>query len=260
MTAHTLPRHNAVRRGRHRLTLSLTVLSLFVVGAGVFVAFALWPTWPGAATPLEAPAIPTTVAGVLFDVPPAAIRNAVQRHTGPNDRLDLAFMWPSLLPPTSDPTTFDARTPDAKTSEAMTSAQAADAGDSEAAPDAGGRFFVTIAPLGPVLPPLQRLRGVYTHYVQSEAMAGADGLAILPFRPGTPYAGEDLVYLAGTPEQFFARCTEDVKDVPGTCMNERQIDATEVTFRFPRAWLNDWRSVSAGFDRLVAQMHPQNNQ
>ena len=97
MTAHILPRRNAVRRGRYRLMLPLTVLSLLVVGAGIFVGFALWPTWPGAATPLEAPAIPTTVAGVQPDVPPAAIRNAVQRHTGPHDRLDLAFMWPSLL-------------------------------------------------------------------------------------------------------------------------------------------------------------------
>jgi hypothetical protein len=249
MTAHILPRRNAVRRGRYRLMLPLTVLSLLVVGAGIFVGFALWPTWPGAATPLEAPAIPTTVAGVLFDVPPAAIRNAVQRHTGPHDRLDLAFMWPSLLPPPADPNTSDPKT----------SGQAAVASDGKAAPDADARIFVTIAPLGPVLPPLERLRGVYTHYVQSEAMAGADGLAILPFRQGTPYAGEDLVYLAGTPEQFFARCTQDVKDVPGTCMNERLIDTTEVTFRFPRAWLNDWRNVSAGFDRLVAQMHPQDN-
>ena len=249
MTAHILPRHNALRRGRYRLMLPLTLLSLLVIGAAIFVAFVLWPTWPGAAILLDAPAIPTTVAGVLFDVPPAAIRNAVQRHTGPHDRLDLAFTWPSLLPPPSDP----------KTSDPKTSGQAALADDSAAAPDADAPFFVTIAPLGPVLPPLQRLRGVYTHYVESEATAGADGLAILPFRQGTPYAGEDLVYLAGTPEQFFARCTQIVRDVPGTCMNERLIDTAEVTFRFPRAWLNDWRNVSAGFDRLVAQMHPQNN-
>jgi hypothetical protein len=37
------------------------------------------------------------------------------------------------------------------------------------------------------------------------------------------------------------------------------IDAAEMTFRFPRAWLEDWRNVSAGFDRLMVQMHPQNN-
>jgi hypothetical protein len=223
--------------------LPITCLGLLVVGAGIFVAFVLWPTWPGAAVPIEAPAIPTTVAGVLFDVPPAAIRNAVQRHAGPNDRIDLTFMWPSLLPPPSD---------------ARTSEPSGPAGGS-GPPDPGARFFVTIAPLGPVLPPLERLRGIYPRYVETEAMAGADGLAILPFRKGSPYAGEDLVYLSGSPEQFFARCTRDVQDVPGTCINERLIDTAEVTFRFPRAWLDDWRNVSAGFGRLMAQMHPQNN-
>jgi len=144
MTAHLLPRHNAGRGWRNRLMLLLTVLGLLVIGAGIFVAFALWPTWPGTVIPLEAPAIPTTVAGVLFDVPPAAIRNVVQRHAGPNDRIDLAFMWPSLLPPPSD----------AKAGE-----QARLAGST--APDPGARFFATIAPLGPVLPPLERLRGIY---------------------------------------------------------------------------------------------------
>src|SRR5580658_10008830 len=242
MTAHILPRRNAVLRRRNRLMLPLTGLGLLVIGAGIFVAFALWPTWPGTVIPLEAPGIPTTVAGVLFDVPPAAIRNVVQRHAGPNDRIDLAFLWPSLLPPPSD----------AKAGE-----QARLAGS--AAPDPGARFFVTIAPLGPVLPPLERLRGIYPRYVESEATAGADGLAILPFRKGSPYAGEDLVYLSGSPEQFFARCTRDVQDVPGTCINERLIDAAEMTFRFPRAWLEDWRNVSAGFDRLAAQMHPQSS-
>jgi hypothetical protein len=242
MTAHLLPRHIAGRGRRNRLMLPLTVLGLLVIGAGIFVAFSLWPTWPGTVIPLEAPAIPTTVAGVLFDVPPAAIRNAVQRHAGPNDRIDLAFMWPSLLPPPSD----------AKAGE-----QARLAGG--IAPDPGARFFVTIAPLGPVLPPLERLRGIYPRYVESEATAGADGLAILPFRKGSPYAGEDLVYLSGSPEQFFARCTRDVQDVPGSCIDERLIDAVEVTFRFPRAWLDDWRNVSAGFDRLMTQMHPQSS-
>jgi hypothetical protein len=208
------------------------------------VAFVLWPTWPGAAVPVEAPAIPTTVAGVLYDVPPAAIRNAVQRQPGPHDRLDLAFMWPSLSPASADfKTSGDAMAP----------------GQTGPAGDAGAPFFVTIAPLGQVLPPLERLRGIYPRYAESEAIAGADGLAILPFRQGTPYAGEDLVYLAGTPEQFFARCTRDADRIPGTCINERLVDTTEVTFRFPRAWLNDWRNVSAGFDRLVAQIHPQNN-
>ena len=152
--------------------LPLTVSGLLVVGAGIFVGFALWPTWPGAATPLEAPAIPTTVAGVLFDVPPAAIRNAVQRHTGPQTAstcLHVAVAPASICRSnTSDPD----------------SGQAAVASDGEAAPDAAARFFVTIAPLGPVLPPLERHAGVYPHYVDPKRWLAPDGLAILPFRKG----------------------------------------------------------------------------
>ena len=125
-----------------------------------------------------------------------------------------------------------------------------------AAETAKERLFVTIAGLGAVLPPLERLRTIYPRYIEAQAAAGPDGLAILPFRAGTPYESEDLVYLGSNPEQFFARCTRPGRSVPGTCIRERALDATEITFRFPRDWLVDWRNVAAGFDRLIAQLHP----
>ena len=108
-----------------------------------------------------------------------------------------------------------------------------------------------------MLPPLERLRTIYPRYIESQAAAGPDGLAILPFRAGTPYENEDLVYLGSNPEQFFARCTRPGRAVPGTCIAERALDAAEITFRFPRDWLDDWRNVASGFDRLVVQLHPQ---
>jgi hypothetical protein len=224
------------------MMLPVACIGLLIIGAGIFVTFVLRPTWSGAPVPLNAPAIPVTVAGTIFDVPPAAIRKKVQRHTGPQDRVDLAFMWPSLAPPLDS----------AGGSEPATESS----GSSSSPADAGARLFVTIAALGPVLPPLERIRGIYPRYVEAEATSGSDGLAILPFRKASPYAGEDLVYVAGTPEQFFARCTRQTADMPGTCIYERLIDADEITFRFPRAWLDDWRNVSAGFDRLIAQIHP----
>jgi hypothetical protein len=243
MTAHAIPRHNVLRKSRNLMMLPVTCIGLLIVGAGIFVALVLRPTWSGAPVPLNAPAIPVTVAGTIFDVPPAAIRKKVQRHTGPQDRVDLAFMWPSLTPPPLDNTGG---------SEPVT-----EPFESSSTPlDAGARLFVTIAALGPVLPPLERIRGIYPRFVDAEATSGPDGLAILPFRKASPYTGEDLVYVAGTPEQFFARCTRQTADMPGTCIYERLIDADEITFRFPRAWLDDWRNVSAGFDRLIAQIHP----
>jgi hypothetical protein len=118
-------------------------------------------------------------------------------------------------------------------------------------------LFVTIAGLGAVLPPLIRLRTIYPRYIEAQATAGPDGLAIVPFRAGTPYEGEDLVYFAEVPEQFFALCSRPVRSLPGTCIQERSLDAAVVTLRFSREWLEDWRNAAAGFDRLVTQLHAQ---
>ncbi len=246
MTAHAVSRPKTRRKAHGVLLLPIALLAALVLAAGSFVSYVLWPTWPGAPIPLDAPAVPITVAGVLFDVPPAAIRAAIQRHPGPHDRIDLAFLWPSLAPPQ----------PDGKGAP-----PAAAAGNDAPAPTApvtlNDRLFVTIAGLGAVLAPVERLRTIYPRYVEAQATAGPDGIAILPFRAGTPYEGEDLVYAAANPEQFFVRCTRQLRAVPGTCIGERVIDAAAITLRFPRDWLDDWRGVAAGFDRLVAQLHPQ---
>jgi len=245
MTAHVLPQRNIRRPARGRLMLPFAGLAALVLAAGIVVSYMLWPTWPSAPVPFDAPAMPITVVNVLFDVPPAAIRAAVQRHPGPHERVDLAFLWPSLTPPQ----------PDAK------GADQPAAGNDDDAPakpvDTTQRLFVTIAALGSVLPPADRLRTIYPRYIEAQASAGPDGLAIVPFRVGTPYDGEDLVYVGTTPEQFFARCTRQVGTARGTCLYERLIDTAEVTLRFPRSWLEDWRGVTAGVDRLMAQLHPQ---
>jgi hypothetical protein len=242
MTAHVAPRA-VLRRKPHGLLLPLALLAVVIVAAAIFVSFELWPTWPSRAVALNAPAVPVTVAGVLFNVPQAAIRAAVQRQPGAHERIDLVFLWPSLAPPAS-----------ADAAAAQAAALEKDALRPAASED---RLFVTIAGLGAVLPPAQRLRSVYPRYFETEATAGSDGLAVLAFRTGTPYQGEDLIYFAERPETFFARCTRAVGSVPGTCVHERLLDAAEVTLRFPRQWLQDWRRVVSGFDRLMEQLHPK---
>jgi hypothetical protein len=241
LLAPTPPRPGLIGRPRGLLP-ALAGLALLLAAAATFVSYLLWPTWPRANVALDAPALPVTVAGVLFNVPPAAIRAAVQRHPGAHERLDIVFLWPSLTPPGQDV-------------ETAAKPAGAEEGDAALAPRTDDRLFVTIAGLGSVLPPVVRLRTIYPRYIEAEAAAGPDGLAILPFRAGTPYEGEDLVYLADKPEQFFARCSRPVRTVPGTCIYERSIDAAEITLRFPRSWLQDWRNVATGFDRLVAQLH-----
>jgi hypothetical protein len=247
MTAHVLPQRNIRRTARGRLMLPFACLAFLVLAAGFVVSYMLWPTWPSAAVALDVPAMPITVANVLFDVPPAAIRATVQRHPGPHERVDLAFLWPSLKPPQQDAKGADQPAADNE-------------GDAAAKPvDTTQRLFVTIAGLGSMLPPAERLRTIYPRYIETQASAGPDGLAIVAFRAGTPYEGEDLVYVGTNPEQFFARCTRQVGAVRGTCLHERLIDTAEVTLRFPRNWLDDWRGVATGADRLMAQLHPQKN-
>jgi hypothetical protein len=242
MTAHAILRRKSHRKAAGVLMLPLAVLAGLILALGAFLAYVLWPSWPNAPVALDAPTVPVTVAGALFDVPPAAIRTAVQRHPGAHERIDLVFAWPTLTPP-----------PPAGERPA---AGGDDAPAASPAPSMNGRLFVTIAALGAVLPPVERLRNIYPRYVQAQASAGADGLAILPFRAGTPYEGEDLVYVAANPEQFFARCTRPARAVPGTCIHERVLDAAELTLRFPRDWLQDWGGLAVGFGRLVAQLHP----
>ena len=223
------------------LVLFFTMLSVTVS----FVAYVLWPTWDKPETSLDSPSLPIVVAGVLFNVPPAAIRAPVQRQPGAHERIDLVFIWPSLTPP---PT------------ERISSTEPPAANDSDAPAltprDGGDRLFVTIAGLGNVLPPAERLRSVYPRFFESRATPGNDGLAVLSFRSGTPYDGEDLIYPADEPGLFSARCTREVvRPVPATCIHERLFDTAEMTLRFPRVWLQDWRGVVAGFDRLAAQLH-----
>jgi hypothetical protein len=250
MTAHAIPQRQTRRGTRGVLLAPFALLGAVVLAAASFVAYALWPTWPTAPVALDTPALPVTVAGALFEVPPAAIRTAVQRHPGSHQRIDLAFLWPSLAPAQTD-------------AEREGKAPAPVEGRGDAAPGAaasaansGVPLFVTIAGLGDLLPPIERLRSIYPRYLEARGDTGTDGLAVLPFRAGTPYQGEDLIYLAAAPEQFFARCTRQIGAVPGTCIQERALDAAEVTLRFPREWLKDWRGVAAGLDRLMGQLHP----
>jgi hypothetical protein len=202
----------------------LVLISLGLTALG-FVAYALWPRWPEPAAATDAPSLPITVAGVPFNVPPQAMRIAAQRAPGAQARIDLAYLWPSLVPPTK-----------------------------AAVPSLSGRerIFITIA-VATSLAPLARLKGIYPRYVAPEPMPGPPGLALYAFRDGTPYQGEDPAFDTGAPEKFLARCSRSINPLtPGTCLAERRIGAADLTMRFPREWLKDWRDVETGLEKLIA--------
>src|SRR5271166_3809799 len=128
------------RRGPRPLILPLIVFAGLTVMAMAYIAYVLWPRWPGPAINPNAPALPIVVAGVTFNVPPAAIRAPVQRRAGTHDRIDLSFLWPSLEPPDAN-----AKPPLPVAGELPAPAQTLE------------RIFVTIAAGGSSVPPAERV-------------------------------------------------------------------------------------------------------
>ncbi|MEX0751563.1 MAG: hypothetical protein WD073_01380 [Xanthobacteraceae bacterium] len=236
-------RHGARRMARGLLMLPLLLFSVVTVTAAGYVAYVLWPRWPGLPVAPDAPSLPIVVAGVAFNVPPAAIRRPVQRRPGVQERIDLIFVWPSLAPPAS------------AAEAGPHAAEASDAEKSEAAKPLE-RIFVTIAGSEGAAPPLERMKTIYARYLAQDVMPAPSGLVMFSFRKDTPYQGEDLIYAPEMPERFLLRCTGTVGPTPGTCLHERRVGAADVMVRFPRAWLDDWRGVAAGIDRLIAKLGP----
>ena len=52
------------------------------------------------------------------------------------------------------------------------------------------------------------------------------------------------------------RCTRKTGLAPGMCLHERRIANADITVRFPRDWLDDWRTVASKIDQLIANLRP----
>lgn len=221
------------RAGASPLTGPVIVFAAATCIAAGYVAYVLWPRWPEAPVARNAPSLPIVVAGTYFNIEPAAIRQPVQRRPGTQGRVDLAYLWPSLIPP--DP------------------AHKPTVGDPV---DPNERLFLTIQAADGTLPLLERVQTIYPRYLVPEPAAGPDGLTLRGFRDGTPYQGEELVFEQAAPEHFLARCAMKGVINSGSCLLERRIGNADITIRFPRDWLSDWKSVAAGIDKLMARLHP----
>lgn len=221
---HPHPRH---QRRSHAVPIALgAVIAAAAIGA---IGYLLWPTW-SVAKPGDPGRIPVIVGDTLFNVPTRAFRVKLQRRPGVQERVDLAFLYPALTPPDA-PKHVSTDTID------------------EAHPVAIDRLFVSIAAHRDALAPLERLRTIYPRYLEGVA-ASENGVTRRAFRDGSPYAREDLF----TAEPAFsARCTRDGA-TPGMCISERRVEGADVTFRFPRSWLGDWRGVAEALDRLEADL------
>ena len=231
MLSPTRNRPGMRRRPRRSHLVPVLLGGAFAVSAIGLIAYLLWPTWQRDAS-RNPDRLPVSVGGSIFNVPSHAFRIKVQKHSGPQERVDLSFDYPSLEAPVAHKhvsvDTFDEN------------AQPID------------RIFLSISAHHDALAPDTRSRTIYPRYLDRVATPPQDGLSIRAFRDGSPYASEDLV-TAETPG-LVARCTRDAK-TPGMCLSERRIDGADLTFRFPRAWLEQWRDLAEAMQRLTTQLH-----
>ena len=70
---------------------AIVVLCVLALG---YVTYVLRPRIEATPAALDAPPLPIVVADTLFRVPPRALRVALQRRPGTQERLDLVFLWP----------------------------------------------------------------------------------------------------------------------------------------------------------------------
>src|SRR5581483_6218635 len=100
-----------------------------------------------------------------------SIRMKIQHHSGPQERIDLSFAFPSLDPP-----------------EAPKRVSAANVEDAVQPID---RIFLSIAAHHDSLAPDMRARTIFPRYLEQNSTVGDDGLTMRAFRDGSPYSGED---------------------------------------------------------------------
>ena len=218
------------RERSHGHLIPIVLGCAMAAGAITLVAYLLWPTW-GADASSAPERLPVSIGATLFNVPTEAIRMKIQRHSGPQERVDLSFAFPSLEPPNA---------PKHVSTDTL-----------EETVRPIDRIFLSIAAHHDTLAPDMRVRTIYPRYLEQASTPGEDGLTMRAFREGTPYGGEDL-FFANTPN-ITARCTREAA-TPGMCLSERRIDGADLTFRFPRSWLAQWRDVANAMDRLTVQM------
>jgi hypothetical protein len=219
------------RRNPRGHMVPIMLAGMLTAGAIALVAYLLWPTW-GAQASSNPASLPVSIGGTLFNVPTMAVRMKIQRHSGPQERVDLSFAFPSLEAPEA-PKHVSVETVEE-------GVQPID------------RIFLSISAHHDAMAPETRLQTIYPRYLEQTAMPGKDGLTMRAFRDGSPYSNEDL-FLANGPG-LDARCTRDAT-TPGMCLSERRVEGADLTFRFPRSWLAQWRDVASAMDRLTTELH-----
>lgn len=147
-----------------------------------------------------------------------------QRHSGPQDRLDLYLAWPEL-------TGFSRQIRERFETATNSSLIFLQISQSTMSKDMSGR-----------------MEPIYRQLLTSSEIVGPAGLAGHEFKPRTGYDGE-ILYTATDPDlgTYVIRCLAEVQPAVssgGDCQRDIHVGRDlSVLYRFPRSLLGDWRAI-----------------
>jgi hypothetical protein len=164
-------------------------------------------------------------------LPRNLVRFAAERTARPQNRIDLAFLWPELRGRgEADAARFD--TPGL-------------------APDV---VVATLTPAGDGLDSAARLATVWSRFFEGEPRPGPDGLVVRTMAAASGYAGEEIVFEPGAVRPFAARCFPLTPgEAANVCLHVTIDDGLMAEWRFPAERLAEWRRLADALPALVAR-------
>lgn len=165
-----------------------------------------------------------------FYIPENTIRHPEQRNGQRVNKLDLIMLWPGL-----DGFDLDNQVAFYDVSEKSK------------------LIFVSLSHQDEVLSSSDRLYAVYSQYFVGEPIKAEGGLIGFAMAPQSSFAGERIYFKPDDHNPFAARCITPVEKSPTFCLRDLKLnDTTQLTYRFRRPLLAEWRALDAKIKQRVS--------
>jgi hypothetical protein len=129
--------------------------------------------------------------------------------------------------------------------------------DVAAATDLDDRFarvvFIEVRPADPAFDPAERTALLYQRFLDESSWSHPGGLVARAFVDGSPFAGDELYYVAPEGRDFAARCRrpDPSRKTPNTCIAEFRFGDLDVELRFAASLLSQWSALKEGARGLI---------
>ncbi len=158
-----------------------------------------------------------------FYVPENTIRHPEHYNGQRVNKLDLIMLWPSL--------------------EGFSLEKQVDFLDVS---EKSKLIFVSLSLQDEVLSSSDRLYAVYSQYFVGEPIKAEGDLIGFAMAPGSSFAGETVYFKPDHHTPFAVRCMTPVKKSPALCLRDIKLnETTQMTYRFRRSLLAEWRTLDA---------------